>query len=121
MLEGALEESDPGCGTEELQQVLQKYPNLQNLSGSLYYTLESSLGAEDPYSLVEPRHLPTVKMFDLKVSSVIRPLGFSIYHCSLVHDSGSERQSGVFAGRQVSVRHHHQVRPQHSTDSTHLI
>ena len=74
VLEGALEESDPGCGTEELQQVLQKYPNLQNLSGSLYYTLESSLGAEDPYSLVEPRHLPTVKMFDLKVSSVIRPL-----------------------------------------------
>ena len=115
MLEGALEESDPGCGTEELQQVLQKYPNLQNLSGSLYYSLESSLGAEDPYSLVEPRHLPTVKMFDLKVSSVIRPLLGLVFIIVLylVHDSGSERQSGVFAGRQVSVRHHHQVKPQH--------
>ena len=67
MLEGALEESDPGCGTEELHQVLQNYPSLHNLPGSIYYSLESSLGAEDPYSLVEPRHLPAVKMFDLKV------------------------------------------------------
>ena len=67
MLGGALEESDPGCGTEELHQVLQRFPNLQNLPGTIYHSLESSLGDEDPYWLVEPRHLPAVKMFDLKV------------------------------------------------------
>ena len=74
MLEGALEESDPGCGTEELQQVLENYPNLQNLPGTSYFRLESSLGGEDPSSLVEPRHLPHVKKFDLKVLYVDQTL-----------------------------------------------
>ena len=67
MLGGPLEESDPGCGTEQLQEVLVRYPNLQHLPGTIYAALQASAGTEDPYTLVEARHLPALKMFDLKV------------------------------------------------------
>ena len=67
LLGGPLEESDPGCGVEELQAVLERYPNLLHLPGTIYSALQLSGGAEDPYTLVEARHLPPVQMFDLKV------------------------------------------------------
>ena len=69
LLGGPLEDSDPGCGTEQLYDVLARYPDLQHLPDTLYAGLQSSAGAEDPYKLVAARHLPAVKMFDLKVQT----------------------------------------------------
>ena len=63
-----LSNADPGCGTAELHDVLVKYPNLMDLSGSVYSALEASDGRVDPYTLVEARHLPQVKLYDVAVS-----------------------------------------------------
>ena len=67
MLGGPLEDSDPGCGVAELNAVLDRFPNLQNLGGSVYADLAAADGTEDPYTLVDSRHLPPVKLYDLQV------------------------------------------------------
>ena len=71
ILGGPLDDPDPGCGVADLQDVLVKYPNLMDLSGTVYSSLESSSPGFDPYSLVESRHLPAVKMYDVQVDNLI--------------------------------------------------
>ena len=66
MLGGPLESPDPGCGETELYDVFAKYPNLMDLSGTVYSGLESASHGVDPYTLVESRHLPAVKMYDVQ-------------------------------------------------------
>ena len=67
MLGGPLEDSDPGCGVAELNAALARFPNLQNLGGTVYAGLAEADGTEDPYTLVDSRHLPPVKLYDLQV------------------------------------------------------
>ena len=44
-----------------------RYPNMMDLSGTVYSVLETATPGVDPYSLVEARHLPQVKMYDVAV------------------------------------------------------
>ena len=62
---GPLDNPDPGCGETELYDVFAKYPNLVDLSGTVYSGLETTLHGVDPYTLVESRHLPAVKVYDV--------------------------------------------------------
>ena len=36
VLGGPLQNSDPGCGVDELSAVLERFPNMQNLQGTVY-------------------------------------------------------------------------------------
>jgi len=67
VLGGPLEDSDPGCGVAELSAALGRFPNMQNLGGTVYGELAAADGTEDPYTLVDSRHLPPVKLYDLQV------------------------------------------------------
>ena len=44
------------------------YPNLVDLAGTVYSSLDVADGSQDPYTLVEARHLPSVKTYDVAVS-----------------------------------------------------
>ena len=46
------------------------YPNLVDLAGTVYSSLDVADGSQDPYTLVEARHLPSVKAYDVAVSSL---------------------------------------------------
>ena len=48
-----------------------RYPNMMDLSGTVYSALETATAGVDPYSLVETRHLPHVKMYDVAVMMMI--------------------------------------------------
>eukprot|EP00092_Neocalanus_flemingeri_P080157 GFUD01099970.1.p1 GENE.GFUD01099970.1~~GFUD01099970.1.p1 ORF type:complete len:262 (+),score=74.20 GFUD01099970.1:154-939(+) len=67
VLGGPLEDSDPGCGVAELKASLDGFPNLQNLGGTVYSSLAAADGTADPYTLVDSRHIPAVKVYDLQV------------------------------------------------------
>ena len=45
------------------------YPNLVDLAGSVYSAVDVADGSQDPYTLVEARHLPSVKAYDVAVGS----------------------------------------------------
>ena len=40
---------------------------MQDLGGTVYSALADADGTQDPYTLVESRHLPPVKLYDLQV------------------------------------------------------
>ena len=92
MLGGPLGNPDPGCGETELYDVFAKYPNLMDLSGTVYSGLESSSQGVDPYTLVESRHLPAVKMYD--VQAMIGDLRSGL-GCLLGGDGGAGLDSSV--------------------------
>ena len=69
ILGGPLGDSDPGCGVAELSDALDRFPNLQNLGGTVYSALANADGTQDPYTLLESRHLPAVKLYDLQVGA----------------------------------------------------
>ena len=48
-----------------------RYPNMMDLSGTVYSVLETATPGVDPYSLVEARHLPQVKMYDVAVMMIM--------------------------------------------------
>ena len=70
ILGGPLGDSDPGCGVSELSDSLDRFPNLQNLGGTVYSALANADGTQDPYTLLESRHLPAVKLYDLQVGAI---------------------------------------------------
>ena len=87
VLGGPLGASDPGCGTAELYSVLVstvQYSTVQHvctqdghapladLAGTAYPGLAAWSGAEDPYTLVPPRHLPQVMRADIVVSRTLQ-------------------------------------------------
>ena len=91
MLGGPLSASDPGCGTAELYSVLVStvqygtvqystvptqdgHAPLADLLGTAYPGLAAWSGAEDPYTLVPPRHLPQVMRADIVVSRTLPTL-----------------------------------------------
>ena len=92
VLGGPLGSPDPGCGEAELYDVLVKYPNLMDLSGTVYNGLETSSHGVDPYTLVESRHLPAVKMYD--VQAMIGDLKSGL-GCLLGGDGGVSLDSSV--------------------------
>ena len=51
---------------------LDGFPNLQNLGGTVYSALANADGTQDPYTLLESRHLPAVKLYDLQVGAINR-------------------------------------------------
>ena len=44
--------------------------NLFDLAGSVYSAVDVADGSQDPYTLVEARHLPSVKAYDVAVRSL---------------------------------------------------
>ena len=91
VLGGPLGASDPGCGTAELYSVLvstvqysiaqysmyvvctqDDHAPLADLAGTAYPGLAAWSGAEDPYTLVPPRHLPQVMRADIVVSRTLQ-------------------------------------------------
>ncbi|XP_023340180.1 uncharacterized protein LOC111710351 [Eurytemora carolleeae] len=66
LLEGQLDDPDPGCGVPDLTSTLDRFPALSQLPGT-YSNLAAQDGTRDPYQILQPKHLPAMLQFQLKI------------------------------------------------------
>ena len=69
-----------------------RYPNMMDLSETVYSVLETATAGADPYSLVETRHLPHVKVYD--VSSMMSEMRHGL-GCLLDKDAGADLDNSL--------------------------
>jgi len=65
ILDGQLDDADPGCGVPELNKVIARYPGIIKLK-SIYSHLIEEDGTRDPYTLITTQDYPILKSYRLQ-------------------------------------------------------